>query len=152
MSHQGTCGRHQPDERADRQEGELAADVEQIHRVDARVSSRAASDSVLAGRASALRDRGRAERHRHDGRAHDGRGRSDEQGVAEHRQADDHISCPARQADHAKDEQECDGKRLQLEPGDGEQVGRAGSSERIVDLGIDLFAPAQKQGGGQRSG
>ena len=31
-------------------------------------------------------------------------------------------------------------------------MGRAGSSKRIVDLGIDLFAPAQEQGRGQRSG
>ncbi len=30
-------------------------------------------------------------------------------------------------------------------------MGRAGSSERIVDLGIDLFTPTQEQRGGQRS-
>ena len=49
-----------------------------------------------------------------------------------------------------KHEQERDGKRLQLKSGDGQQVRCAGSGERIVDFGIDLFAPTQKQRRGQR--
>ena len=53
--------------------------------------------------------------------------------------------------DDAKHEQERDGERLQLEPRDGQQVSRAGPREGIVDLGLDSFALAQQQRGGQRS-
>ena len=96
-------------------------------------------------------DRGRAKSRGHDGRAHDRRGQSNQKARSRtsSRRRSDKPAVGARQ--HAKDEQKRHGERLQLEPGDGQQVRRARSSERIVDLGIDLFAPAQKQRGGQRS-
>ena len=56
--------------------------------------NRAASDSVLAGRASRWAMAAEQNVDGHDGRAHDRRGRSNQQGVAEHRQADDQIRRP----------------------------------------------------------
>ena len=142
---------HQPDQGADGQEGELAADIEEEERVPGQRRQPRHRQGI--GRPGGPADHGgQAEGQRHDGGTNHRGGKADEHRIAQGHECDAERGQAAGNAGEEEELIQEQGQRLELQTRDGQQVSRTRPRKGVVDLGIDVLALTEDQGRRQRRG